>query len=290
MNIEFIINPIAGKGKGKYIEEKVKAHFHDGDTVKIHYTAYPGHAVIITQKILLRAPDIIVACGGDGTINEVAHSLIHSAIPLGIIPIGSGNGLAAHLKIPKNTDKALQLLKKANTVSIDAGQVNRYYFFSNMGLGIDAAVIGRYEKVKQRNLWGYIKAGLWGIRNYRPAVYKVVWEEKLLKYPFFFLFCSNSNEAGYGISFTPKAKINDGLLDVLCVESLTFTQQLYFSLLVLIRKIHTYRKAVTGQISSLEIESSEPKLYLQIDGEYKTIRENKIKIAVVKNAITVIIP
>ena len=233
---------------------------------------------------------MIVACGGDGTVNEIAHSLIHSTIPLGIIPIGSGNGLAAHLRIPTNSDKALQLLQKANTATIDAGQVNRHYFFSNMGLGIDAAVIGRYEKVKKRNLSGYIKAGLWAIRNYNPAVYKVMWEEKLLKHPFFFLFCSNSNEAGYGISFTPKAKINDGLLDVLCVESLTFTQQLYFSILVLIRKTHTYRKAVTGQISSLEIESSQPELHLQIDGEYKIIRENKIKIAVVKNAITVIIP
>jgi len=281
---------MAGKGKGAQLAPIIRSIFPDMETVHIHHTTYAGHAVILTQQIILEKSDVIVACGGDGTINEIAHLLVNTSIALGIIPIGSGNGFAAHLNIPKDPYKALLLLKKQHTKAVDVGQINQAYFFSNMGLGIDACVIQRYETQKKRTLTGYIKAGLWGIKHYQPPIYTVSWEGTSLKKNFFFLFCSNSNEAGYGLSFTPKAKINDGLLDVLCVESITFIQQLTFSFFVLIRGLESYKKAILNKVAALEITSSNSSFELQIDGEHKIIEGNTLKVRVLKEALLVITP
>lgn len=290
--IIFIINPIAGKGKGRMIETEIQSYFNQKNVeFETFLTESIGHATEITNQVLTKNPDIIVACGGDGTINEVAQALVGSNVALGIIPIGSGNGLAANLHIPKTTEKAFETILKAKINKIDAGKINENYFFSNMGLGIDADVINNYAQTKTRNFLGYVTASTKAIFNFQPKKFNIeLDDEHTLDDDFYFVFCSNSNEAGYGISFSPNAKLNDGKLDFLAVKKLNFIQQIQFSANVLGKRIEKMKQAKVLQVNSVKFNSNQPKTIAQVDGEAVIFNQNSIEVSIVPNALNVIVP
>ena len=144
--IHFIVNPISGKGKNSLDPAMVLRVFNPKTfKVEITETLKPSHAIELSLESIKKGVDIIVACGGDGTINEVAGCLIGTSVKLGIIKFGSGNGLATTLNIPKNSEDALRVIKQGITTKIDAGEINNHYFFSNSGIGFDANVINNYS-------------------------------------------------------------------------------------------------------------------------------------------------
>ncbi|MDM1299043.1 diacylglycerol kinase family lipid kinase [Empedobacter falsenii] len=290
--IIFIINPIAGKGKGRMIETEIQSYFNQKNVeFETFLTESIGHATEITNQVLTKNPDIIVACGGDGTINEVAQALVGSNVALGIIPIGSGNGLAANLHIPKTTEKAFETILNAKINKIDAGKINENYFFSNMGLGIDADVINNYAQTKTRNFLGYVTASTKAIFSFQPKKFSIELDnEHTLDDDFYFVFCSNSNEAGYGISFSPNAKLNDGKLDFLAVKKLNFIQQIQFSANVLGKRIEKMKQAKVLQVNSIKFNSNQPKSIAQVDGEAVIFNQNSIEVSIVPNALNVIVP
>ena len=290
--IIFIINPIAGKGKGLMIETEIQSYFNQKNVeFETFLTESIGHATEITNQVLTKNPDIIVACGGDGTINEVAQALVGSNVALGIIPIGSGNGLAANLHIPKTTEKAFETILNAKINKIDAGKINENYFFSNMGLGIDADVINNYAQTKTRNFLGYVTASTKAIFNFQPKKFNIELDnEHTLDDDFYFVFCSNSNEAGYGISFSPNAKLNDGKLDFLAVKKLNFIQQIQFSANVLGKRIEKMKQAKVLQVNSVKFNSKQTKTIAQVDGEAVIFNQNSIEVSIVPNALNVIVP
>ena len=290
--IIFIINPIAGKGKGLMIETEIQSYFNQKNVeFETFLTESIGHATEITNQVLTKNPDIIVACGGDGTINEVAQALVGSNVALGIIPIGSGNGLAANLHIPKTTEKAFETILNAKINKIDAGKINENYFFSNMGLGIDADVINNYAQTKTRNFLGYVTASTKAIFNFQPKKFNIELDnEHTLDDDFYFVFCSNSNEAGYGISFSPNAKLNDGKLDFLAVKKLNFIEQIQFSANVLGKRIEKMKQAKVLQVNSVKFNSKQTKTIAQVDGEAVIFNQNSIEVSIVPNALNVIVP
>ncbi|MDM1073947.1 diacylglycerol kinase family lipid kinase [Empedobacter brevis] len=290
--IIFIINPIAGKGKGRLIETEIRNYFR---LKSVHFETFltekRGHATVLTNQAIAQNPKIIVACGGDGTINEVAQALVGSTIALGIIPIGSGNGLAANLHIPKTIEKAFETILNANMNKIDAGKINEKYFFSNIGFGIDADVINHYAHTKTRNLLGYIAASTKAIFKYHPKKFSIELDHQhFLEDNYYFLFCSNSNEAGYGISFSPKAKLNDGKLDFLAVKKLNFIKQIQFSAYVLGKRIEKMNEAKVLQVDSIKFRTQQSGTIAQIDGETVIFNENSIHVCIVPNALNVIVP
>ena len=290
--IIFIINPISGKGKGKSLKLIIDDFFKDREEeVIIRFTEYEGHSIQIIQEEVRNNPTKIIACGGDGTINEVAQALVGKSIPLGVIPIGSGNGLASNLKIPKDEIKALEIVISDKISQIDVGLMNGKYFFSNMGLGIDSTVIHRYTEQNKRNLIGYLKATIWSFFNYKSLHFDVSIDGFEIKdKSYFFVLCSNSNEAGYGISFNPNAKLNDQKLDLLCVEKLNFFQLLIFGFSVLTNQIHKMKKANVFQGEEIIFTSKSDQIIAQIDGEAIIINENQAKVSILPNALYVIIP
>ncbi len=291
-SIIFIINPIAGKGKGKNIEPIIQQFFIDKHLpIQTHFTKKAGHATGLTKDALSLNPAMIVACGGDGTVNEVAQVLVGTDIPLGIIPIGSGNGLAANLLTPVSIEKALKSILNKKVISIDVGKINGNYFFSNIGFGIDAAVIEKYAQAKERKLWGYIIASIKVIFSYSPKNFTITLEnQKELTNDYYFLFCSNSNEAGYGISFTPNAKLNDGKLDLLAIKKLNFIEQIQFSICTLRKRIDKVKKADILQISSVTFTNIKMKTIAQIDGEAVVLQDKDIHVSILPNSLNVIIP
>lgn len=289
--IHFIINPISGNGKhdiGKTMLEKYfpKTNFK----IEVDYSNYKKHALLLTKNAIAKNPDYIIACGGDGTINEVASCLINTKIKLGIIPFGSGNGLASNLYIPKELEQACEIIRNGKTQFIDVGKVNDHYFFSNMGVGIDALVIKKYESSNSRTLISYVKATIRSSIQFKPIKTILSFNNQIIHTNAFVLFISNSNEMGYGMSLTPKASLNDGLLDVVVISKLNFKDKIIFGMKVITRKVEKFKKAQNSLVEKISFEMPE-KIYLdaQIDGEYYNFKTNKVEVEIIKNGLEVIV-
>ena len=289
--IHFIVNPIAGKGN-KHIDETLLSSYFSKDhyEVRVKSTKYKGEAVVLTQESVNQGAAIIVACGGDGTVNEVASVLVNSQCILGIVPIGSGNGLASHLKIPKDIEKALLLIQHEITTRIDVGSCNGTYFFSNTGFGFDAKVIRRYEGFTGRTLNSYLKACVVTFFNNKNEDSLVVTINGTKKYKDpFLIFASNSNELGYNFSLTPKASLQDGLLDVLIIPKMQKLQLVWFGVMLIFKRHLGLNGVVSYQTNKLYIIRNEGRYFeSQMDGEYKTLEEIEVSIELLKDSIIVI--
>ena len=133
MKVYFIVKPLGAYTLKQLRKSLEKTFDNKKDSCHIFCTVKKGHAIDLTQKAIDEKADVVVACGGDGTINEVARGLVETEIPLGIIPLGSGNGIARHFKIPFEISKSVQVIKKNKLAKMDVGVVNGYHFFGNMG-------------------------------------------------------------------------------------------------------------------------------------------------------------
>ena len=290
--LHFIVNPISGKGNHMIDEVLLKNYFPiDQYKIVLAFTEYTQPADELAPKAVLQQPDCIIACGGDGTINEVASAIVRTDIKLGIIPVGSGNGLASNLKIPRNIEKAIAIIKNEQSTSIDAGQINEHYFFSNMGLGIDAMIIDKYEKSKKRTLLSYVKSSLSASFDYKATQCQISMNGKTFNVNPFLLFISNSNEMGYKMSLTPSASLSDGLLDMVIVPQLSFLERLKLGYYVLRNKVPDFEKASHQLIKACAIEQPlQIFSSMQIDGEFHRLKTNKITISSIEKGLKVLIP
>lgn len=290
-HIHFIINPVSGHKRQNITISLLENSFEtENYNLVIKYSNYKKHAIILTQESITEGANIIVACGGDGTINEVASCLVNTKIILGIIATGSGNGLASNLNIPRKIEKAIDIIKNENIKKIDVGKINNLYFFSNTGIGFDATVINYYENSKTRKLSSYIMAtfkSLKKINLYEHTTFKIN-SNILLTNPFM-IFISNSNQLGYNISLTPKASLQDGLLDILLVKKLNLFKVFLFGILILFKKHYLLNEVTIYQGKNLTIsKNNDMELIVQIDGEYHQIKKEKISISIIEKSLNVI--
>lgn len=290
--LHFIVNPISGKGKHNLDKKFLLKSFPiDEYFVEVEFTEYKNHAKELAALAVLKNPDCIIACGGDGTINEVASSLVNSDIKLGIIPVGSGNGLASNLKIPKKIKEAISIIKSGVSSKIDVGKVNSQYFFSNMGIGIDSMIIKKYEHSGKRTLLAYVKASLLSSFSFKPVETFIEIDGVTSIAKPLLLFISNSNEMGYNMSLTPKASLVDGQLDLVIVRELNFREKIKFGFHVLQNSISEFKKARQLSIEKCNIRLPE-KIFtdIQIDGEFYNLKTNKIEIGIIKKGLSVLTP
>lgn len=289
--IHFIINPISGDGKHNLSRTVLEKYFSEKEyKITVDYSNHKYHAIMLTNNAVAKSPDCIVACGGDGTINEVASCLVNTQIKLGIIPIGSGNGLASNLKIPKLLEDATQVIKNGKTQFIDIGKVNQHYFFSNMGIGIDALIIKKYDSYKKRTLTAYIKASLQASLKYKPIKAILSFNNQIINSNSFMLFVSNSNEMGYGMSLTPNASLIDGKLNLVLIPKISLIDQIKLGLHVISKKSEVFKMAQHSLIENIAIELPE-KIFvdIQLDGEYHNLKTNKIDVSVIKNGLEIVV-
>jgi len=184
------------------------------------------------------------------------------------------------------------VIKQGITTKIDAGEINNHYFFSNSGIGFDANVINNYSNIKKRQLASYLKASLSTFFSKPPPLsIEIAINSELFSLKPFMVFVSNSNEMGYDISLTPKASIQDGMLDVIIVETLNKLEIIYFAFLLLIKKPQKFKKAHYFLTKNIEITNLlSGGVLTQIDGESRQIDSNTLKISIKKAALSVIIP
>ena len=180
--IVFIINPISGMVKKENVGNQISLYI---DKEKYDYqiinTKYAAHAIEITAQVVSNGADIIVAVGGDGSVNEVVNGLKGSNVKLGIIPLGSGNGLARFLKIPFQIKTAIEVLNKGNFTAVDTVNVNDRVFLSIAGIGFDALVAKRFAKYHKRGFWSYFAIATKEYRMYRPKKYQLTLNGETIK-------------------------------------------------------------------------------------------------------------
>lgn len=218
-NILFIINPISG-GKKKLKLPTLIEKYLDKDkfNANFSYTEYVGHAAEIAEEAAQKHFDVIVAAGGDGTINEIASQVLLQNKILGIIPLGSGNGLARFLKIPMELEKSIQVINNFNHICIDTATFNQKRFFNMAGMGFDAHISSVFAGNKKRGLAGYVKLGLKEISNYKAQTYTINIDGIDYQRQAFALSVANSSQYGNNAVVSPKASVTDGLLDVCIIK------------------------------------------------------------------------
>ena len=215
--IRFIINPKSGVGKQKKIESLIASCINSTlFDYEICYTEAKSHATDLSREAAGLHYDAVVAVGGDGTINEVAQGLLNTDTALGIVPAGSGNGLARYLKIPINPGKALEIINDFAIKKIDTGNINGRLFVSIAGVGFDAYVAERFSKSKNRGFWAYARICITEYIKYHPRKFEIQVNGKVLNKKAFMLSFANSNQFGFNARIAPTAIIDDGYLD-LCI-------------------------------------------------------------------------
>lgn len=226
--IIFIVNPISGtSGKSfilKLIEDYLDRTIYD---YEVATTERVGHATEIAKDAVNKKIDVVCAIGGDGTVNEVASGLVHSQTALAIIPSGSGNGLARHLRIPTDPLSAIKIINRGLVQTMDYGTINRKNFFCTCGVGFDAFISKKFAESGKRGPVSYIENVLNAGLKYHPETYDVdivnnkEGREVHQAYKAFLISCANASQYGNNAYIAPKASVRDGIMDVTIIEPFT---------------------------------------------------------------------
>lgn len=222
----FIINPISGGSSKKIvvdaIESKIDSEKFDWE---ISFTSHRNHGFELASVAAKDHYDVVVAVGGDGTVNEIASALINTDTALAILPCGSGNGLARHLHIPLQYTKAVELINHFDVKPIDYGTINGKPFFCTCGMGFDAYISAKFDKSLKRGPLAYVENALREIVNYAPEEYTLIDQDgKETIYKAFCITVANASQYGNNAYIAPKASMDDGLVDVTIVEPFNFAE------------------------------------------------------------------
>lgn len=277
--ILFIINPISGAGKNNPLEKYIEERFGNPlFSYKIVYTERAGHATDLSKTAVAEGTDIIVAVGGDGTVNETARAIIGTECALGIIPTGSGNGLARHLKLPFNAKKALNSIGVGKFIKIDTATLDDKVFLSMAGVGYDAHVAKKFAKAGTRGFLTYFKIVSADYQGYKPRKYKLILDGKTIKRTAFMVSFANSNQFGNNASIDPNAKIDDGFIDV-CIVRKVPVMRLPFTLpLLFMRKFDKSLYIEIIRAKTITIKRKKGKA-VHLDGDpYDSGKQIEIKI------------
>jgi len=219
LKIGFIINPISGTTNKLNYDFKIDNFFRDSKIKPIiEFTKRGGHATEIAISFVNQSLDAIVVIGGDGTVNEVVNGIGNSGIPMGIVPSGSGNGLARHLGISLILRRALEIIKQGFVQPIDIININDKLSVNVSGLGFDALVAHKFQNIDKRGLVSYIKIIVSEFLAYKPKKYSITINGERCEREAFLISIANSSQFGNNAFISPKASVSDGEMDICIVK------------------------------------------------------------------------
>ncbi|MCT4590464.1 MAG: diacylglycerol kinase family lipid kinase [Carboxylicivirga sp.] len=284
----FLINPVSGIGKQRAVEQAVESEIDHGKIdATIAYTEYAGHARELAREAVGKN-DVVVAVGGDGTVNEVGSSLVNTTTALAIIPTGSGNGLARYLDIPLKVNKALQVINRMTIKDIDTLKVNDQVSLNVAGVGFDGHISHKFAKQKNRGPAGYVKLITREYTKYKSSVYRISIDGKTYELPAFMITFANSSQWGNNIHIAPQAKIDDGLIDVCIIKEFPMYEGPSLLISILDQSVDQRRYDVVTTAKEILIDS-EDSLVAHIDGEPIELG-NSAEIRIQPLSLRVIIP
>ena len=278
-NALFIINPIAGGKKKDGVPELIEKYL-DAARFKpiILFSDGVSHARQIAKEAVNKF-HLIVAVGGDGTVNEVASAIVGTDTVLGIIPFGSGNGLARFLHIPVNTKKAIETLNTGTIEIIDSATLNGNAFFNMAGMGFDAHISEVFSHGKKRGFISYIKSSIQEISKYQPEQYLIEIDGTAYKREAFMLSFANSSQYGNNAHISPHASVQDGLLDICVIKQFPLWRLLEMGIRMLTKTSDktNYVEIIRGKHINVKRDLQGP---VHLDGEPKTTGTDAVIIVV----------
>lgn len=236
----FIVNPKSGTPHSKRwvrFAQRILSRNYEVDVV---YTQRRGHGYELAVDAVKRGIHIVVAAGGDGTVNEVASALIGTQSVLGIFPSGSGNGLARELGYkPRMTLHTIHALRVGKTADIDFGYANGKPFFCTCGTGFDAEVANQFANNHKRGFWQYLKLCIKIYFGFEPMQCTLKKDDNSEeKREALVINCANIKQFGFGAQIAPKANVYDGLLNVTIVPNIGFWRALGCTIDLFIHQLH----------------------------------------------------
>lgn len=284
----FIINPIAGTKNKTGIPKLIADNL---DLTKfnyeLEYSKKSGHARELAKAGIDRGNKIIVAVGGDGTVNEVAGAVMHTDSILAIIPHGSGNGLARTMNIPMNTVKAINLINKTNVTKIDAGEANGNPFFCTTGIGFDAHIGKLFAQSTSRGLKTYVNGVLGQFISYEPLSYNISYQDNQIERKAFLITLANAGQWGNNAYVSPEADIRDGKLDMCIMKPFLFHAAFGLAFRMFTKSMHKSRLLEIIRVEEVSIENKIADCY-HFDGEHRDLA-GPLKIRVIPLCLNLIV-
>lgn len=292
MKVHFIINPSSGRNRrrpwlAQAIRDYAGTHWRDAT---VEMTEGPGHATELARAAVQRGNEVVVAVGGDGTMNEVAQALTGTPAALALVPCGSGNGLALHLGLPRSLRGALGLIAggAGRVAAIDTGSVGGRLFFNAMGLGFDAEVSRRFNGLTRRGLPAYIRATAGVLRAARRERCVIRAGDRAITLDTLLVAVANSDQYGNNARIAPGAHVDDGLLDLVAIKPVGLLGVAQLVPRLFLGNIDQSRHTMRLRGRAFVIERTAPGL-VHTDGETHAVPE-VISIRVNPRSLRVLVP
>ncbi len=290
-SMRFIVNPSAGSRRGDVAAMIREVMNGTGVGVEVIQTEYQGHGIELAREAADEGIECVVAVGGDGTANEVGRGLLEGQTALGLVPFGSGNGLARSLGIPLNPVKACKSLLQADVRPMDAGRIGEAVFFSTAGVGLDAEVSWRYNRRPKgrRGFLPYVVLTVDAFRAYKREEVRVTLEEGTeLRVRPLILTVANAPQYGNGVIIAPQARPDDGVLDLCIIEGVGFWRMLWHARRLFTGTIDRMPGTQFIRTQGVRIVRAGPGRF-QVDGE-AMMGEATLEVKVVPEAIRMALP
>lgn len=289
VKIAFIINPISGTQNKKGIVDVIEQNLDkDKFDYRIMHSEYAGHASLFAKELSENGGyAAIIAVGGDGTVNEIARSLTGTSTAFGVIPCGSGNGLARHLHIPMEPAGAVQVINRFEMKRLDYGIVNNVPFFCTCGVGFDAFVSSKFAMSEKRGMLTYLENALREGLKYRSDTYEIEIEGETSKYKAFLIACANASQYGNNAYIAPHASMSDGMMDVTIMEPFTMLEAPQIAIQLFNKTLSQNSRIKTFRCKNIHIHREKPGV-IHFDGDPMTAGTD-IDVQLIEKGLNVII-
>lgn len=277
--IRFIINPFSGTSGKKDTPQLIKKHLdHTKFDYEIAFTEYAGHAIELAKEGAALGFDFVAAVGGDGSVNEVAQSLLNSNTALIVLPGGSGNGFAMHLGLGRNILKAIHIVNTGKVMAIDTCSVNDRFFINVSGLGFDARIAYKTKENSKRGFLPYLMTSIREARKFKPQSLVIKVDDKEISGEYAAAVVANASMYGYHFTIAPLASMQDGILDIMLIKRAPLYRYFLMTFRFLNRSLHKSKITQTLQGRSISVHMKEEN-YIHVDGEgYKSQQDLHFKL------------
>lgn len=270
----FIVNPVSGVGRQKKIETLLQQNLnHDLFDYEVRYTEHIHHGTLLAREAVDQGFECVVAVGGDGSVNDVVQGLRGSDVTLGVIPCGSGNGLAHTLKLPLQPWLAIRALNQQHRLTIDSilissekKEVGDYICVGAAGVGFDAHVSRLMQAAKTRGLTGYTNIVLRAYNNYHESDYTLHLNGRTIKRNAWIIALQNSNRIGYNMPVSPTARLDDGIIDISIIDKVPIDHVAITAPLALTNHLQLSQHVEMFRTRDVIIEGNDGR-WVDIDGE-----------------------
>jgi YegS/Rv2252/BmrU family lipid kinase len=289
-NVLFIVNKYSGAGYQPGVEGRMLTACEKFDIeCSIEFTAGRGHATELAKEGVIKNFDRIIAVGGDGTVNEVARSLVNTSTPMGIIPKGSGNGLGRHLGISMKIDQALDQVLSGEVIVMDTFLLNEHLSLNVSGIGFDGHVANLFSEGQKRGFWGYTKLVVKEYLSYKEFDVSL----QLNNHPpsaqtSFMLAIANSSQYGNNAKVAPIASITDQALQLVIIKKVPAQRGFHFGYQMFTGKLEAGKDYECLSFQQATINVPFPVAY-HIDGE-PCGHSTSFKIELLPRSINMIVP